>query len=89
MQGVGYATIEIIGLILLGAVIGFLLGWILRRFLYDTDLTEYESRIDSAVNRRSICRTPCWFVANPTAFGGSASRCAKVMAASDRSGFSP
>jgi predicted flap endonuclease-1-like 5' DNA nuclease len=52
MQGVGYATIEIIGLILLGALIGFLLGWILRRFLYDTDVSEYEARLESAHTRR-------------------------------------
>ena len=48
MRGVGYATTEILLLILLAAAIGFLIGWILRRFLYNVDLGEYEARVKSA-----------------------------------------
>jgi len=54
MRGVGYATIESITLVLLAAIIGFLIGWILRRFLYNVDLSEYEARVNAAdAQRRS------------------------------------
>ena len=39
---------EILLLILLAAIIGLLIGWILRRFLYDVDLGEYEARVMKA-----------------------------------------
>ena len=52
MRGVGYATIEIILLLLAAAIIGFLIAWILRRFLYNVDLGEYEERVRTAQARR-------------------------------------
>ncbi len=48
MRGVGYATIEILVLILIAAIIDFLIGWILRRFLYDVDLGAYEVKVAAA-----------------------------------------
>jgi predicted flap endonuclease-1-like 5' DNA nuclease len=52
MRGVGYATIEIVLLLLAAAIIGFLIAWILRRFLYNVDLGEYEERIRTEQTRR-------------------------------------
>ena len=52
MRGVGYATIEIILLLLAAAIIGFLIAWILRRFLYNVDLGEYEERVRTAQAQR-------------------------------------
>ncbi len=54
MRGVGYATVEIILLLLAAAVIGFLIAWILRRFLYNVDLGEYEERVRSAQAERRV-----------------------------------
>jgi predicted flap endonuclease-1-like 5' DNA nuclease len=52
MRGVAYATIEIIVLIVLAAIIGLLIGWILRKFLYDVDLGALEARIAAAERAR-------------------------------------
>jgi predicted flap endonuclease-1-like 5' DNA nuclease len=54
MRGVAYAAIEIIVLIVLAAIIGLLLGWILRKFLYDVDVSALEARITAAERARRV-----------------------------------
>jgi predicted flap endonuclease-1-like 5' DNA nuclease len=53
MRGVGYAAWEIVVLLTLALAIGFVLGWILRRVLYDTSVARYEERLVAARDERA------------------------------------
>jgi predicted flap endonuclease-1-like 5' DNA nuclease len=48
MRGVVYAAWEIILLLAIALLIGFILGWILRRVLYDTNVSRLEAQLQEA-----------------------------------------
>jgi predicted flap endonuclease-1-like 5' DNA nuclease len=48
MRGVVYAAWEIILLLAIALLIGFVLGWILRRVLYDTNVSQLEAQLQQA-----------------------------------------
>ena len=54
MRGVGYAAWEIAVLLVAALVVGVVVGWILRRVLYDTRVEGFEARAAAAERRMML-----------------------------------